>query len=158
MGRVAVEAHSLEIRLRIEDRTGGERIRVDCGQISQLLMNLVHNALAACEEGEGVKEVWLRAVRRREQIVLEVQDSGPGIAKAERAKIFDLFYSTRKGGTGLGLAVVQRIAKNHDADLEVESELGRGTTVRLVLPTADEATQQRGTRPSGKAPSLRAAS
>ena len=133
---LAAEVRSRGARLEIEDPTGGATIRVDAEQIAQMLLNLVHNALASSEESGHVNEVCLRVRQRRDHVVLEVEDRGTGLSEEERQKIFDLFYSTRKGGTGLGLAVVQRIAQNHGAEIEVDSELGRGTIVRLVLPAA----------------------
>ena len=118
--------------VEIEDSSGGARVRVDHGQINQLLINLTQNALAAAEHKQpGV--VRLIARRQASSVVLEVTDNGLGISLPDQQRMFDLFYSTRKGGTGLGLAIVKRIAKAHDAELEVESELGVGTTVRIRL-------------------------
>jgi signal transduction histidine kinase len=61
-------------------------------------------------------------------------------------RIFDLFYSTRKGGTGLGLAVVQRIAQNHGGEVEVQSVVGDGTAVRVLLPSAKPQDEAIGSR------------
>ncbi len=131
--------------VEIEDSSAGARVRVDRGQIKQLLLNLTHNALTASEETDdrvagdrvaGDAIVRLIARRSGSGVVLEVSDNGPGIPEADQQRIFDLFYSTRKGGTGLGLAIVQRIARAHDAVLEVDSLPGAGTTMRLRLPIA----------------------
>lgn len=130
---LAAEALDEGVTLTVVDHSGGARIAVDTGQMSQLLLNLAKNALAAVEEvGDGQIEMCSR--RRDDHVLLEVQDNGHGIDQDEQEKIFDLFYSTRKGGTGLGLAVVQRITETHDGALELESTPGRGTCVRLVLP------------------------
>ena len=119
--------------VEIKDSSVGAGVRVDRGQIKQLLINLTHNALAAAEDA-GDASVRLSARRAGEEVALEVSDNGPGIPEEEQKKIFDLFYSTRKGGTGLGLAIVQRIARAHGAELEVDSQPGTGTTMRLRLP------------------------
>ena len=121
--------------VEIEDSSAGARVRVDRGQIKQLLINLTQNALAASEGAEAAV-VRLIARRRGTGVVLEVYDNGQGMSEDDQKRMFDLFYSTRKGGTGLGLAIVKRIAKTHGADLEVESAPGTGTTVRLELPMA----------------------
>jgi signal transduction histidine kinase len=123
-------------RVEVEDATDGALLRVDAGQINQLLLNLANNALAATE-GSGRRPLLRFGARRQgAAAVLEVEDNGAGIAEADREKIFDLFYSTRKGGTGLGLAIVRRIAQNHGGRVEVESRPGAGTTVAVVLPAA----------------------
>ena len=120
--------------VEIEDSSAGAMVRVDVGQIKQLLMNLTHNALAATED---VRNAVVRLIARRmgSDVAFEVNDNGPGIEEADQQRIFDLFYSTRKGGTGLGLAIVKRIARAHGADMEVDSRPGAGTTMRLRLPT-----------------------
>ncbi len=110
-------------------------MRVDSEQINQLLINLTHNALAA-SEGDALTVVRMIARRRGARVVLEVRDEGQGISQEDQKRMFDLFFSTRKGGTGLGLAIVKRIAKAHGAGLEVDSEPGIGTTVRLHLALA----------------------
>lgn len=131
------EARIRRVKLEVVDRSGGARLRVDPGQMRQLLLNLAQNALAAAAEGTaGESRVVLAADRRASVIELAVEDDGPGIAAEDRERVFDIFYSTRKGGTGLGLAIVERIARNHGGRVEIDSELGRGTTVRVALPAA----------------------
>jgi signal transduction histidine kinase len=115
------------------------RISADVAQLTQLLLNLVQNALAAAVEAGTEPRVELAAHRRDGEVVLEVADNGPGIAAADREQIFDVFYSTRKGGTGLGLAIVDRIARNHGGHVEVDSSPGQGAVFRVVLPAADSA-------------------
>ncbi|HMB52865.1 MAG TPA: ATP-binding protein [Thermoanaerobaculia bacterium] len=115
------------------------RISADVAQLTQLLLNLVQNALASAVEAGTEPRVELAAHRRDGEVVLEVADNGPGIAAADRDQIFDVFYSTRKGGTGLGLAIVDRIARNHGGHVEVESAPGQGAVFRVVLPAADSA-------------------
>jgi signal transduction histidine kinase len=125
-------------QLRVEDSSGGVKVRVDRGQMNQLLLNLVQNALAASEtaEDKGVAEVRLAVSRESGRVVFEVEDRGSGMSQDVQSQMFDLFYSTRKGGTGLGLPVVRRIAETHHADLTVVSRPGEGTLIRLALPEA----------------------
>ncbi len=131
-----VEASERGARIAIEDATGGARVRVDPAQLGQLFINLVQNGLAAAQEAGRTPRIGLRALMRGGQVVFEVADNGRGIPRAERERIFELFYSSRKGGTGLGLAIVQRIARAHGAKLAVDSVAGEGTTVRLTLPAS----------------------
>jgi signal transduction histidine kinase len=143
---MAEELRSLGARLSIEDRGSGSSVEVDPGQMSQLLLNLVHNALLATEESGREPEVRLSVQREGARVVLEVRDRGVGIPRGELNRIFDLFYSTRKGGTGLGLAVVQRIAQNHGGEVEVQSVVGEGTAVRVLLPSAKPQDEAIGSR------------
>lgn len=147
---MAEELRSLGAQLAIEDRTGGACVEVDPGQMSQLLLNLVHNALLATEESGRKPEVQLSVHRDGGRVVLEVRDRGIGIPRGELNRIFDLFYSTRKGGTGLGLAVVQRIAQNHSGEVEVQSVVGEGTAVRVLLPAAKPREEAIGSRPAAE--------
>jgi signal transduction histidine kinase len=125
--------------VEIEDRSGGARIKVDAGQISQLLINLARNAFAAAEEAGRKPILRLSAYRQGSAVCLELEDNGVGISAAEQARIFDLFYSTRKGGTGLGLAIVERIARAHGGRVGVRSTEGVGTAVIVELPAASPA-------------------
>jgi signal transduction histidine kinase len=90
--------------------------------------------------------VQLSVHREGARVVLEVRDRGVGIPRGELNRIFDLFYSTRKGGTGLGLAVVQRIAQNHGGEVEVQSVVGEGTAVRVLLPSTKPRDEAIGSR------------
>jgi two-component system sensor histidine kinase PilS (NtrC family) len=69
-----------------------------------------------------------------QELVIAITDTGPGIAPEVKEKIFEPFYSTKDGGTGLGLATVERIIYNHKGRLTIESQLGHGTTIRIHLP------------------------
>ena len=132
------EAQERGVALVVEDRSAGALVRVDEEQMTQLLLNLVQNALAATEGIERQAEIRLIARREPGRILLEVLDNGDGIA-GEPEKMFEIFYSTRKGGTGLGLAVVRRIAENHGGEVRVQSTAGVGTRIQLVLPQHEAA-------------------
>jgi len=131
---LAGEARRRGVKVEIEDRSGGARVRVDAGQMAQLLLNLAQNGLAAMEESGRQPLLRLLAYRHGSEVVLELVDNGVGIPIEEQPKVFDLFYSTRKGGTGLGLAIVERIAKAHGGRLELKSSPGAGTSVAVRLP------------------------
>ncbi|MEM6455524.1 MAG: ATP-binding protein, partial [Acidobacteriota bacterium] len=138
---LAAEIRDRRATVRIEDTTDGAAVEVDAEQMNQLLLNLIQNALGAIvdardrEGPDGPARGLLRlcAVDHgpEPRVALAVIDDGGGIPEADRARIFEAFYSTRKGGTGLGLAVVQRIANTHGAEIEVESVEGEGTTVAV---------------------------
>jgi signal transduction histidine kinase/HAMP domain-containing protein len=112
------------------------KARGDARRVSQVLLNLVGNAIKFTDEGE----VEIRATRDKGQFVLTVRDTGPGIAEADQERIFGEFQqidnsnSRNKGGTGLGLAISKRIVEMQGGTISVESALGRGSTFRVVLP------------------------
>ncbi|MEM1202502.1 MAG: ATP-binding protein [Acidobacteriota bacterium] len=131
---LGAEARARRVTIEVDDWTQGAEVRVDPGQIGQLLLNLAQNGIAATE-GQG-RPALIRLISRHEggSPILEVIDNGRGMTEEESEKMFDLFYSNRKGGTGLGLAIVQRIATVHGAEVEVDTEIGEGTTVRVRFP------------------------
>jgi two-component system sensor histidine kinase PilS (NtrC family) len=108
-------------------------VSVDANQIKSVLWNLLGNARDATEAGGRIA---VRLRRRDGQAVLEVEDSGHGIAAEDLPRIFDPFFTTKSGGTGLGLAIVHRIIEGHGGRIAVQSELGRGTTFVATLPLA----------------------
>ena len=65
---------------------------------------------------------------------MEIRDTGIGISEEQRTRIFDLFYSTKPAGTGLGLPIVQKTIHDHDGKIDIDSRLGEGTRVRIALP------------------------
>ncbi len=131
---LAGEIQKRGARVEIRDASNGARVRVDPGQINQLLLNLAQNALAATEEAGRTPVLELSAQRQGSMVSLAVKDNGVGIPPEARERVFEIFYSTRKGGTGLGLAIVDRIARAHGGRVRVESETGLGTTVAVELP------------------------
>ena len=112
-------------------------IRADETRLQEVLYNLLENAVKYSPENG---EIRLRAAERDSEVVLSVSDSGIGISKADLPRIFERFYRADKarsrelGGTGLGLAIVKHVAQLHGGRVEAQSELGRGTTIRVILP------------------------
>jgi len=113
-------------------------ICADRARLQEAFYNLLDNAVKySCEHGE----IRLQARQRDKEIVLSVSDKGIGIGKEDLPRIFERFYRVDKArtaenirGTGLGLAIVKHIAQLHGGHVEAESELERGTTIRMVLP------------------------
>ena len=106
-------------------------VSADERQIRQLVWNLVRNGVQASNPGD---EVWVRVERSGDEVWLSVEDRGVGIDKEAQARLFDAFFTTRSQGTGIGLAVVKRIADEHGFTLEVVSEAGRGALFRVKMP------------------------
>jgi signal transduction histidine kinase len=131
---LAPDLARLRARVDLRDETDGVRLHGDPAQLTQLLLNLVQNALAAAVDSGRAPWIELAAVADDGEVALEVSDNGSGIAEEARERVFEVFYSTKKGGTGLGLAIVRRIAQNHGGRVEIESTPGQGATFRVLLP------------------------
>lgn len=108
-------------------------IECDAGQMNQVFMNLLANA---CDAIEDRGNIWVTASRRADEICIEVRDDGVGMSAEQTEHIFEPFYTTKDvgSGTGLGLATVHGIVSAHGGRIEVESEPGKGTTLRVLLP------------------------
>jgi signal transduction histidine kinase len=105
-------------------------VEVDPNLLRQAAVNLLVNALQAAPSGGAVE------VRTRSEpgwAALSVRDDGPGIPAEHREKIFSLYFSTKPGGTGLGLPMVKKIVEEHQGRVEVESEPGRGSAFTIWL-------------------------
>lgn len=148
---VAAEAEAARASVVVE-ADDSLMVRGDRAQLTQLLLNLAHNAVAAIAAAERPGVVRLTGTRElgpREagRTVLAVEDDGIGIPEPERERIFEVFFSTKKGGTGLGLAIAERIATAHGGTIEVTStpagatsgglNSSSGTQVRVVLPSEE---------------------
>ena len=111
-------------------------LRTDGGKLRQMLINVIENAVKFTEHGR----VTVRAYERGTDVVFEVQDTGIGIAPENLERVFDPFWQVdqrktrRVGGSGLGLSTARRLAKLLGGDVSVESQLGVGSTFRIVLP------------------------
>jgi len=126
--------------LRLEVLPGDSlTLQADRQQLQQVLINLIQNAAEASESG-GVVTLSARAggarrTRNAEPVILvEVADSGRGLDPEVGRRIFDPFFSTKEGGTGLGLPMAARIVEMHGGLLQYASQVGRGSTFTLVLP------------------------
>ena len=106
-------------------------IWVDPEQLRRALINLLDNALEATEP-PGYVEV--RAERRGERTIIEVADAGTGIAAEDRGKLFLPFFSRKKRGTGMGLAIVQRIVTDHNGSIRVSENVPHGSIFTIELP------------------------
>ncbi|MGN6386464.1 MAG: GAF domain-containing protein [Verrucomicrobiota bacterium] len=111
-------------------------IPADSAQLSQALLNLVLNAVEAMPVGGRLKlKTSLHLSSKREQIQIEVSDSGRGLTPEQQKLAFrNLLNSTHKGGTGLGLAIVGKIIQSHQGEITAQSRPGAGTTIRIRLP------------------------
>ena len=108
-------------------------VYVDRGLLKQAVLNLVLNAAEAMPAGGQLR---LMLSRRGEMAEISVGDTGKGIPPENRQKVFQLFFTTRPGGSGIGLASTFRIVQLHNGSIDFTSEVGRGTTFRIELPLA----------------------
>src|ERR1051325_2750047 len=121
---------------------------MDAALIKQVVINLVRNAIEAIEAGAG--SVTMRGRQSRCQLggrvrdvaVLEVADTGAGIAPEIEKRLFDPFFTTKEVGTGLGLSIAARIVEKHGGLIQYQTQLGKGTTFGIILPIASEAQEQ----------------
>jgi len=126
-----------QLKVVVDLSPDARTIRADETRLHEVLYNLLDNALKYSRENG---EIRLRGAQHGPEIVLSVTDNGIGISKDDLPRVFERFYRADKarsrelGGTGLGLAIVKHIAQLHGGRVEAESELGKGTTIRVVLP------------------------
>jgi two-component system, NtrC family, sensor histidine kinase HydH len=125
------QAQLQKVQLRLKKTPEPLTANVDSRLIKQTVLNLMLNGMQAMPHGG---EMILSLARQDGQAVIDLIDTGTGIPPDAAAKIFDAYYSTKKGGTGLGLAMAKRIVKEHGGDISVTSEVGKGTDFRVRLP------------------------
>ncbi len=144
-----------QVHLRTKLADNLPLVEVDIVQLQQVVMNLIINAAEAIGEKRGVITIvtdsqivaaedsmyWQHTMKPLDEgiyVTLEVHDDGQGMAQETLAKMFDPFFTTKEKGHGLGLAAALGIIKGHNGGLTVYSELGRGTTIKLLLPAGRE--------------------
>jgi signal transduction histidine kinase len=118
------------VALEVDVARAGDAV-VDPDQIKQVVDNLVRNALDAMPEGGRLR---IAASVGADGATIEVADTGPGIPPEVQARIFDLYFTTKEDGTGIGLAVSQQIVTAHGGTIEVDSRPGAGTRMTVRLP------------------------
>ena len=107
-------------------------INADPNQLKQVFRNIVINAIQAMPEGGKIKIV--SEILNQEQVMVSISDSGIGIPKEYHEKIFEPLYSTKTKGIGLGLPICSLLVKGHGGKIEIDSELGKGSTFKVILP------------------------
>jgi len=157
MGHLLQRVIREDIELDINCRDGRLMALADRGQVEQVLMNLVTNARDAMPKGgllsietdriQLVRKLMVRHefIRPGNYAVISVSDTGMGIDEATRARIFEPFFSSKEvgKGTGLGLSIVYGIVKQHNGDISVYSEPGKGTNFKVYLPLIDDTVKEK---------------
>ena len=128
----APEAERRGIVIKIDCPPSVPEINADPGMLQQALLNLTINACHAMPDGGTLRLIARPASRRRVEIAVE--DTGVGIQPENLSRIFDLYFTTKEKGSGIGLSMVFRIVQLHDGEVEVQSTPGHGTRFRLLFP------------------------
>ena len=131
---VAAEAQKTGVDVRVQIPPDLPDISADPVMLEQALLNLALNACQAMPNGGRLRITGAALPGDRIEVLME--DTGTGIPPEHLDKIFNLYFTTKPGGTGIGLAMVYRIVQLHDGEVEVQSIPGRGTAFRLLLPQA----------------------
>jgi hypothetical protein len=130
------EASERKIQVKVDNGCPEARVRADRDLLKQALLNLALNGIQAMPEGG---ELRLGVGRAGEQVELWVADQGVGIPPENREKIFRLYFTTKKQGSGMGLAMTFRVVQLHNGTIDFASEPGKGTTFRVRLPAWESA-------------------
>jgi signal transduction histidine kinase len=132
------QAHLNRVQLRLKRPAEPVRADVDPKLIKQAILNLMLNGIQAMSHNSpnGGGDMILSVAATDGVATVDIIDTGPGIPPDQLDKIFGAYYSTKKGGTGLGLAMTKRIVDEHGGSLRVTSEPGKGSDFRMQLPLA----------------------
>ena len=125
------QANSMEVELRPHLDSDLPVVMLDKSLMRQALVNLCRNAIEAMPEGGSID---LLTRTRGEDVVLEIIDTGKGMDEKTRGQMFQAFFSTRSGGSGLGLPTVRKIVEAHHGRISCESDVGKGTRFTITLP------------------------
>ncbi len=136
---VQPEAHRANVTINRACTDGSLYVQGDAAQLRDVFLNLAQNAIQAMPRG-GRLTVGCSALPNR-RVGVRVEDTGVGIAPENLTRIFELYYTTKERGTGLGLSMVYRTVQIHNGEIDVESTVGVGTTFIVVLPPATGATR-----------------
>jgi two-component system, NtrC family, sensor histidine kinase HydH len=128
--RPQAEVHRIDLRCSLADEP--PICDIDQTAIKQAILNLLINAQQAMPDGG---QVYIQVGKHGDSMVrIDVIDTGPGISEDEREKVFQAYYSTKKGGSGLGLATTRQIVRAHGGQILLYSEPGRGSCFTVLLP------------------------
>ncbi len=125
------QSQAQERQVEIIQEGSDVSFEADREYLQQALSNLIKNAIEACDSGA---RITLTTEKQGRMVRLTVQDTGSGISSKELSRIFDLYYTTKDMGTGVGLALTHKIIADHNGTIEVSSEPGRGSRFEINLP------------------------
>jgi len=130
-----IERQTLEANIKIQTRFDADigDVLVDPDRINQVFLNLYLNAIESMKNG-GSLNVQLLKNEEKDGIEIRVRDTGTGINPEDLTHIFDPYFTTKASGTGLGLAIVHNIIEAHEGEIKVDSVLGQGITITILLP------------------------
>ncbi|MEN6332439.1 MAG: ATP-binding protein [Smithella sp.] len=131
LGLIAADAKNNHVNITTDMASNLPPVEVDSDKVKQVLLNIFLNSLAAMKDGGSLK---IRLAPGANSVDVIVSDTGTGIEKADLPHIYDPYFTSKPAGTGLGLAVVQKIMEAHGGTINVESTGGEGTTVTLIFP------------------------
>jgi signal transduction histidine kinase len=144
---VAAEASKSGVELRVDFPPNLPAVNADAGMLGQAFLNLALNACQAMPNGGRLRIAASLTPRHEVEVIFE--DTGVGIDATNLSRIFDLYFTTKEHGSGIGLSLVYRAVQLHDGQIEVQSVPGRGTTFRLVLPQPRESSRRPAPTPAG---------
>jgi signal transduction histidine kinase len=140
IGMVKMDCDLREIDVRLSAKSGLPPVTVDEIHLQQVVLNLLRNAMEAIENGGGVRVISISvALNQREEIQVEVADTGSGIAEGDLERIFESFYSTKPSGLGVGLAICRKLLEAHGGMLWASHNPEGGALFRFTIPVAAQA-------------------
>jgi PAS domain S-box-containing protein len=134
---ITAATHGHQVLIEFDPPDDPINTQIDPGQIEDAVLNLIINAIEAVDGKGKVRIRVSKSGEEPEEAVVEVSDDGGGINEEDLTKVFSPFFTTRNGGTGLGLPAVKRIARLHGGRVEVQSSVGQGSVFSIHLPITD---------------------
>jgi signal transduction histidine kinase len=142
---VGPEATEAGVKISFEPSVPMAIVDADQDLLKHAVLNIVMNGIEAMEDG-GKLDISIS--RTREEYELKIADNGPGIPPEVREKVFNLYFTTKEGGSGIGLAMTFRVVHLHDATIEFSSAMGKGTVFRLRFAVSEETAASQDERPA----------
>jgi signal transduction histidine kinase len=137
---IAAQARTQHVPIALEQAAGLPDVRGDRMLLREALLNVVSNAAEACAASKGDVTVRVRSVvspagSTAPLVEIVIADTGPGIPRAHLGRLFVPGFTTKETGSGVGLAIAERVVAAHHGRITIDSEEGRGTTITITLPT-----------------------
>jgi two-component system NtrC family sensor kinase len=140
---IAKEAALAQVTIHQDYQPNLPRVAIEELQLQEIFINLIKNAIQAMRSQSGKNNLWLTTKEQNKKVTITVKDDGPGISEKVRNRLFDPFVTTKPPGqgTGLGLSICYGIIKRYDGEIQVETEAGKGSTFKVILPIYNEMTK-----------------